>query len=81
MDVNGSEMIESATVHDGNMTDVKTRFEIRIKVQSEKDVLTEFLKFRAETKDMTKAEFRIEHTAIGNKDGYFYIVKCWTEIG
>lgn len=77
----GSKMIQSATLHNGNETDVKTRLEIRIRVESEKDVLTEFMKFRAETKAMTKAEFRIEHTAIGNKEGFFYVVKCWTEVG
>lgn len=77
----GSKMIQSATLHNGNETDVKTRFEVRVRVESEKDVLTEFLRFRAETKDMTKAEFRVEHTAIGNKDGFFYIIKCWTEVG
>lgn len=77
----GSKMIQSATMHNGNETDVKTRFEMRVRVESEKEVLEEFLRFRAETRDMTKAEFRIEHTAIGNKDGFFYVVKCWTEIG
>ena len=76
----GSKMIQSATLHDGNETDVKTRFEMRVRVSSEKDVLTEFLKFRAETEHMTKAEFRIEHTAIGNSQGFFYVVKCWTEV-
>lgn len=77
----GSKMIQSATLHNGNETDVKTRFEMRVRVSNEKEVLEEFLRFRAETRDMTKAEFRIEHTAIGNKDGFFYVVKCWTEIG
>lgn len=77
----GSKMIQSATLHNGNETDVKTRFEMRVRVTNEKEVLEEFLRFRAETRDMTKAEFRIEHTAIGNKDGFFYVVKCWTEIG
>ena len=77
----GSKLIQSATMHNGNETDVKTRLEVRVRVESEKDVLTEFLRFRAETKNMTKAEFRIEHTAIGNKEGFFYIVKCWTEVG
>ncbi len=77
----GSKMIQSATLHNGNETDVKTRFEMRVRVSNEKEVLEEFLRFRAETRNMTKAEFRIEHTAIGNKDGFFYVVKCWTEIG
>lgn len=77
----GSKMIQSATLHNGSETDVKTRFEMRVRVENEKDVLEEFLRFRIETRDMTKAEFRIEHTAIGNKDGFFYVVKCWTEVG
>lgn len=81
MDSAGSKMIQSATMHNGNETDVKTRFEIRVRVENEKDVLTEFIRFRNETQHMTKAEFRIEHTAIGNKDGFFYVVKCWTEVG
>lgn len=77
----GSKMIQSATLHNSHETDVKTRFEMRVRVETEKDVLTEFIRFRAETKSMTKAEFRIEHTAIGNKEGFFYVVKCWTEVG
>jgi len=77
----GSKMIQSATMHNGNETDVKTRFEMRVRVTNEKEVLEEFLRFRAETRDMTKAEFRIEHTAIGNEQGFFYVVKCWTEVG
>lgn len=77
----GSKLIQSATMHNGKETDVKTRLEVRVRVESEKDVLTEFLRFRAETKNMTKAAFRIEHTAIGNKEGFFYVVKCWTEVG
>ena len=81
MDQNGSTLTESGTMHDGNETDTKTRFEIRIKVKNEKDVLTEFMKWRAETASMTKTEFRIEHTAIGNKEGFFYVVKCWQEMG
>lgn len=77
----GSKMIQSATMHNGNETDVKTRFEMRVRVTSEKDVLEEFLRFRIETRDMTKAEFRVEHTAIGNEQGFFYVIKCWTEVG
>lgn len=80
LDDNGSTLTESASIHDGHEIDVKTRFEMRVKVQSEKDVLTEFLRFRAETEKMTKTEFRIEHTAPGNEHGYFYVVKCWTEV-
>ena len=77
----GSKLIQSATLHNAKETDVKTRFEMRVKVTDEKQVLTEFIKFRAETSGMTKAEFRIEHTALGNQQGHFYVVKCWTEMG
>lgn len=75
----GSKMIQSATMHNGHETDVKTRFEIKVRVTSEKEVLEEFLRFRSETESKSKAEFRIEHTAIGNEQGFFYVVKCWTE--
>lgn len=81
LDVNGSTKTVSAVVHDGNPTDVKTRYEVRVRVHNEKEELTEYLKFRNETRAMTKAEFRIEHTAIGNKGGFYYVVKCWTVHG
>lgn len=76
----GSKMIQSATLHEGKETGVKTSFEIRVKVTNEKQLLMEFMDFRAHTKNMVDASFRIEHTAGGNKDGYFYAVKCWTEV-
>lgn len=81
MDANGSKLIETWTMHDGNETDTKTKFEIRVRIHNEKELLAEFMKWRAETGHMTNAEFRIEHTAIGNKEGFYYAVKCWTEVG
>ena len=80
MDDDGSTVVRSSTLHEGIEKDVKVRYEIRVRVESETEVLTEFLKFRDETKDKAKAEFRIEHTNAANLQGFFYIVKCWTEL-
>lgn len=81
LDQEGSTVTRETTVVNGEHTDIKKRFEVRIRVRDEKEELTEYLRFRDETKAMAKCEFRIEHTAIGNTQGFYYVIKCWNEIG
>lgn len=81
LDEEGSIVTRETTMVNSEPTDVKKRYEMRVRVHDEKEELTEFLKFRAETKDKPKCEFRIEHTAIGNQQGFYYVIKCWNEIG
>lgn len=78
LDQEGSKVIEEKTIMDFKEVDNKQRFEIRVKVHNEKEELSEYLQFRADTKDMTHASFNIEHTAIGNKQGFWYVIKVYT---
>jgi len=78
IDDNGSTLEKETSYSNSDPIDVKERYEIRVRVYNAQDEMTEFLKFRDETKDMAKAEFRIEHTDKANKNGAYYIVKCWT---
>jgi len=78
LDGEGSFMTNEETVMDFKPVDTRQRFEIRVKVANEKEELTEFLRFRDETRNMRNAEFRVEHTGKANAEGYWYIVKCYT---
>lgn len=78
LDEEGSIVTEEKTIMDFKEVDNKQRFEIRVKVHDDKEELSEYLQFRTDTKDMANAEFRIEHTAIGNKQGFYYVIKCYT---
>ncbi len=73
-------MEESYTLVNGHETDIRRHYEMRVRVHSEKEELAEYLRFRDQTRAMTKVEFRIEHTAIGNEQGFYYVIKCWTDV-
>lgn len=78
LDDNGSFVVSESTIMDYQPVDQRQRFEIRVKVHSDQEELTEFLKFRTETKKMRNAEFRIEHTNKANQEGCWYVIKCYT---
>lgn len=77
LDEEGSTVTNETTMMDFKPVDNRQRFEIRVKVGSEKEELTEFLRFRDETRNMRNAEFRIEHTGKANEQGFWYVVKCY----
>lgn len=67
------------TLRDGQVVDAKQHYEVRVRVNSHEEELTAYLQFRDQTKDQKSCEFRIEHTMNGDKEGYWDIVKCWTQ--
>ena len=77
LDSEGSFLVDETTVMDFVPVDTRQRFEIRVRVKSEQEELTEFLRFRDETRHMRNAEFRIEHTGKANAEGCWYVVKCY----
>ena len=79
-DTDGNKVTMAYPIVNGQAIEVRKRYEIRVRVNSDKEELEEYIKFRTQTKDKLKAEFRIEHTAIGNEQGFYYIVKCWTDV-
>lgn len=62
---------------------IRHRFEKRVKVTNAKDEMTEYLRFSDmldDGKTKLDPEFRIEYTAQGKVKGFYYVVKCWTEL-
>lgn len=53
--------------------------EYRIRVRDSKEEMTEFLKFSDEKVGKLKSNFFTETTPQGEADGWYYVVKCWTE--
>lgn len=62
----------------GKVVDAHQRYEVRSRVLSEQQELTAWLKFRDETRGYKTVEFKVEHTDQGDKDGFWYVVCCWT---
>lgn len=60
------------TIRNWDTTSTRTEYQHRVLVQSEDQILSEFIKFRKDHKD--GHAFYIENTTKG-----MYIVKCWTE--
>ncbi len=60
---------------------VRKRYERKVRVKDKKEEMTEYLKF-SDSLDGTKKDpsFRIESSKHGEENGYYYIVKCWTEL-
>ena len=78
LDNEGSYIETESTILNYEPVDEKQRFEVRVKVRSEQDELTEYLRFRDETRHMRNAEFGIEHSGKANTEGAYYIVKKYT---
>lgn len=69
----GSVEQTETTIRNWEEVSSKREFQHRVHVQSEDQVLAEFIKFRKDHKDNGHA-FYIENTQKG-----MYIVKCWVE--
>ena len=57
--------------------------EERVKVHNADEELAEYQKFSAIVHgdpEITKPEFRIITTRVGDKEGYYYIEKCYTKL-
>jgi len=78
LDHEGSFMVNESVIQKFEPTINQQRFEIRTRVRDQKEELTEFLRFRDETKDMWNVEFQIERSKAGEKNGYYYVIKKYT---
>ncbi len=63
---------------------IKYRYERRVFVQSQKEEMTEYLKFSDlihKFKDnVTDVSWRIEKSQKATAKGGYYVVECWTEL-
>lgn len=78
LDPNGSSLV-TTTVFKDFKEFITNRYEIRIPVKDEKEELQQYLLFQKEKQGKIKPEFRVEHSKTGDEQGYYYIVKAWTE--
>lgn len=58
---------------------VTNRYEIRVKVRNEKEELEQYLAFQKEKLGKKYPEFKIETSHTGDQEGFYYVVKAWTE--
>jgi len=82
IDDNGSTIKEVKNIVDyKTISPVRMQYSIREKVKSKKDELTEYLKF-SDSLDDSKLDpaFNIERTTHGSQNGYYFVVKSWTEL-
>lgn len=84
IDSEGSTVSRTEAIQDGKvMHPVKVRKRIRIKVKNAQQELEEYLRFSDEVKEAgakwTDIAFGIERTRHGDQNGFYYIVKCYTE--
>ena len=75
--------IEANMVEGVAVTPKRVRYEERIRVRNAKEEQEEFLRFSdfvhsSPNADLLSPEFRIEYSKQGQKEGYYYIVKCWS---
>lgn len=62
---------------------VRRYYEERVRVSDQKEEFEEYLKFSDELKNrpyMVDPAWRIEFGPKNRTDGYYYCVKCWTEL-
>lgn len=61
----------------------RVRYEERVRVKNAREEQEEYLRFsdfihRHPHSNLLTPEFRIEYSRSGQKDGYYYVVKCWS---
>lgn len=84
LDDNGSVITEEMNIRDSQVIlPVRKYYEIRVRVNNREEEYLEYAKFSAEiSKDNTMLDvaFRIEHSKIGDANGYYNIVRCYTQL-
>ena len=75
--------VETNMVNGAVVSPKRVRYEERIRVHNAKAEQEEYLRFsdfvhNHPNADLLSPEFRIEYSKLGQKDGYYYIVKCWS---
>ncbi len=57
--------------------------EIRVKVRSHEEELAEYEKFSEEVRnnpDIVRPSFKLETSRTGNREGYYFVIKCYTKL-
>lgn len=82
LDDQGSTETIVENFHGGDVVKpVRKMYEVKTRVRSQKEEHAVYLDFSDEilrNKTMLDPSFRIEHTKVGNENGFYYTVKCYT---
>lgn len=66
------------TVVNGQLKSIFDHYEVRVRVTSFEQEIEEYIEFRKFTAELPNCQFKIEHTATAQKQGFYYVVKCFT---
>lgn len=83
IDGNITSHVETNMVNGAAVTPRRARYEERVRVHNAREEQEEYLRFSDfvhshPNADLLSPEFRIEFSKQGQKEGYYYIVKCWS---
>lgn len=80
LDSNGSTVSLETNYQGGHVRLPRYRhYEYRERVKDSKEESAQYFKFLAEKEGKLKTNFHTERTKIGDSEGWYYVVKCWTE--
>lgn len=82
LDENGSTVTTVRDFLNGEVKrPIKKHYEIRVRVTNQKEEQQEYLEFSDDVnRDPSKLDpyFRLEKSALGKQNGYYYVIKCYT---
>lgn len=84
LDNNGSTITSEENIVAGKINrPIRKRYELKVRVHSQQEEHEAYLKFSDDlANDKTKLDpaFRIDKTKLGNENGYYYVVNCYTQL-
>lgn len=82
IDDNGSTITTAKNiVNDEVVRPVRQYYEVKTRVHNEREEHEAYIEFSDDLrkdKSMLDPNWRIERSKIGNDNGYYYVVRCWT---
>lgn len=84
IDSEGSTVTTEQKYVKGKVNDiVRKYYEVKVRVHNQKEEHEAYVAFSeavSNDKSMLDPAFRIEHTKLGNDNGYYYVVECYTKL-
>lgn len=79
LDEHGSTLTIGNTVHDYKPGQTYKKYQVRVKVQNQRQEFEEFMRFQTETEGKIDPSFHRKYNKVGDDKGYYYVIKKWTE--
>lgn len=81
LDTDGSSLSVETNYQKGVVRLPKFRhYEYRVRVKDAREEMTEYLRFCEEKVGKKNTDFRTEETQQGKAEGWYYVIKAWTEV-